>query len=85
MSATRHFGHGVEAKSIDRRLAAELPFDQQRDDAVFSDGQRRTWSAERLSRASPRISTLDVIERVKPLDRQAAQVRQLRRELNYEL
>jgi hypothetical protein len=74
----------VEAKSIDRRLAAELPFDQQRDSVVFSDGQRRTWLAERLSRASPKISTLDVIERV-PLDRQAAPVRQLRRELNYEL
>jgi conjugative relaxase-like TrwC/TraI family protein len=75
----------VEAKSIDRRLAAELPFDQQRDDVVFSDGQRRTWLAERLSRASPKISTLDVIERVQPLDRQAAQVRQQRRELSHEL
>ncbi|WP_371422028.1 MobF family relaxase [Tardiphaga sp.] len=75
----------VEANSIDRRLAAELPFDQQRDDVVFSDGQRRTWLAERLSRASPKISTLDVIERVKPLDRQAAQVRQQRRELSHEL
>lgn len=75
----------VEAKSIDRRLAAELPFDQQRDDLVFSDGQRRAWLAERLSRASPKISTLDVIERIKPLDRQAAQVRQPRRELSHEL
>ncbi|MDO8981324.1 MAG: MobF family relaxase [Afipia sp.] len=75
----------VEAKSIDRRLAAELPFDQQRDSVVFSDRQRRTWLAERLSRASPKISTLDVIERVQPLDRQAAQVRQQRRELSHEL
>jgi conjugative relaxase-like TrwC/TraI family protein len=75
----------VDAKSIDRRLAAELPFDQQRENLVFSDAQRRTWLAERLSRASPKISTLDVIERVKPLDRQADQARQRRRELSHRL
>lgn len=75
----------VDAKSIDRRLAAELPFDQQRESVVFSDEQRRTWLAERLSRASPKISTLDVIESVKPLDWQAAQIRQPRREISHEL
>jgi hypothetical protein len=75
----------VDAKSIDRRLAAELPFDQQRESLVFSDAQGRNWLAERLSRASPKISTLDVIENVKPFDRQAQQVRQQRRELSYEL
>ena len=51
----------VDAKAIDRRLTAELPIDRQRDDLVFSDEQRRVWLAERLSRASPKVSTLDVI------------------------
>jgi ATP-dependent exoDNAse (exonuclease V) alpha subunit len=74
----------VDAKNIDRRLSAELPFDQQREDAVFSDAQRRSWLAERLSRASTKISTLDVIESVKPVDRHTEQARR-RRELGHEL
>lgn len=75
----------VDSKSIDRRLSAELPFDQQREGAVFSDAQRRRWLAERLSRASTKMSTLDVIDSVRPIDGQTEQVRQRRRELGHEL
>lgn len=75
----------VDAKSIDRRLASELPFDQQRDDLVFSASQRQNWLAERLARASPKISTLDVIESSRPLERQTEKDRHHRRELSYEL
>jgi ATP-dependent exoDNAse (exonuclease V) alpha subunit len=71
----------VDAKTIDRRIASELPFDQQRDDLAFCEAQRRSWLAERLSRASAKISTLDVIESTKPIERQAEQ----RRELSHEL
>jgi hypothetical protein len=74
----------VDAKSIDRRLTAELPFDQQQDDLAFSAAQRRAWLAERLSRASLKISTLDVIE-TRQLDRSAERARQQRRELSYEI
>ncbi|MBI2715689.1 MAG: hypothetical protein HYX37_14745 [Rhizobiales bacterium] len=52
----------VDAKAIDRRLIAELPIDRQRDDLAFSETERREWLAERISRAAPKISTLDVIE-----------------------
>ena len=75
----------VDAKSIDRRLASELPYDQQRDDLVLSASQRQNWLAERLSRASPKISTLDVIESSRPLERQMERDRYHRRELSYEL
>ncbi|KAH2819881.1 hypothetical protein KXV85_003361, partial [Aspergillus fumigatus] len=75
----------VDAKSIDRRLAAELPFDQQRDDVVFSASQRQNWLAERLSRASPKISTLDVIEGSRPRARQTEKDRHHRRQRSYEL
>ena len=75
----------VDAKSIDRRLAAELPFDQQRDDLVFSARQRQNWLAERLSRASPKISTLDVIESSGLVERQTERDWHRRRELSYEL
>ncbi|WP_061026761.1 MobF family relaxase [Bradyrhizobium sp. CCH5-F6] len=75
----------VDAKSIDRRLASELPFDQQRDGLVFSASQRQSWLAERLSRASPKISTLDVIESSRPLQRQLERDRHHRREFSYEL
>lgn len=75
----------VDAKSIDRRLASELPFDRQRDDLVFSAHQRQSWLGERLSRASPKISTLDVIEGSLPLERQTEKDQHHRRELSYEL
>jgi len=75
----------VDAKSIDRRLASELPFDQQRDDLVFSESQRQSWLAERLSRASPKISTLDVIERTSSRERQPELHRHPHRELSHEL
>ncbi|MCX7321284.1 MAG: relaxase domain-containing protein [Hyphomicrobiales bacterium] len=75
----------VDAKSIDRRLSAELPFDQQRDDFAFSTTQRQSWLAERLSRASPKVSTLDVIESSRLLERQAERDRHYRRELSHEL
>lgn len=75
----------VDAKSVDRRLASELPFDQQRDDLDFTEGQRREWLGERLSRASPKISTLDVIEGASRLDRKAERLRERRRELGHEL
>lgn len=75
----------VDAKSIDRRLACELPFDQQREDLDFTEAQRREWLGERLSRASPKISTLDVIEGASSLDRRAERLRERRRELSHEL
>lgn len=73
----------VDAKSIDRRLTAELPIDRQQDDLAFPDVERRAWLAERLTRASPKVSTLDVIEGPRALDRQVERSR--RRELSHEL
>jgi conjugative relaxase-like TrwC/TraI family protein len=73
----------VDAKGIDRRLTAELPIDRQQDDLVFPDAERRAWLAERLTRASPKVSTLDVIEGPRALDRQVERGR--RRELSHEL
>ncbi len=75
----------VDSKSIDRYLASELPVDRQHDDVIFSEAQRREWLAERLSRAAPKISTLDVIEGTSPLDRKTEQLRERRRELSHEL
>lgn len=75
----------VDAKSIDRHLTAELPFDRQHDGLVFSAARRREWLAQRLSRAAPKISTLDVIEGASPLDRKAEHLRERRRELSHEL
>nr|WP_311538802.1 MobF family relaxase [uncultured Bradyrhizobium sp.] len=75
----------LDAKSINRRLASERPFDQQRDDLVFSETQRREWLAERLSRAAPKISTIDVIEGARPLDRKVENSFERRRELSHEL
>lgn len=75
----------VDAKSIDRHLAAELPIDQQDDYLVFSEAQRREWLAERLSRASPKVSTLDVIEGTTVVERKAEQERRSRQELSHEL
>jgi len=75
----------VDAKAIDRQLACQRPFDRQRDSLVFADAERRSWLAERLSRASPKISTLDVIEGAMPLERKVEQARQPRRELSHEL
>ncbi|MEY9123299.1 AAA family ATPase [Bradyrhizobium yuanmingense] len=75
----------VDAKNIDRCLASELPFDQQRDGLVFSASQRQSWLAERLARASPKISTLDVIESSRPIERQTEKDRRHRRELSHEL
>jgi ATP-dependent exoDNAse (exonuclease V) alpha subunit len=51
----------VDAKAIDKRLTAELPIDRQRDDLAFTEQRRRAWLAERISRASPKVSTWDVI------------------------
>jgi conjugative relaxase-like TrwC/TraI family protein len=73
----------VDAKAIDQRLTADLPIDRQRDDLVFPDAERRAWLAERLTRASPKVSTLDVIERPRLLDRQVE--RGKRQELSHEL
>jgi len=81
--AREHTTLVVDAKSIDRRLTAELPIDRQQDDLVFPDAERRAWLAERLTRASPKVSTLDVIEGPRALDRQIE--RGHRRELSHEL
>lgn len=76
----------VDAEGIDRRLTAELPIDRQRDDLVFPGDRRRVWLAERLSRASPKVSTLDVIEANEARDLHAERVRQHERdELGHEL
>ncbi|KQT12631.1 MULTISPECIES: MobF family relaxase [Bradyrhizobium] len=75
----------VDSQRIDRHLASELPFDRQHDGSAFSETQRREWLAERLSRAAPKISTLDVIEGVSFPDRKAEHLRDRRRELNHEL
>jgi ATP-dependent exoDNAse (exonuclease V) alpha subunit len=58
-----------DTTAIDRRLVSELPLDQQGDNLEFSDAQRREWLAERVSRASPKISTLDVIEPSQSIER----------------
>jgi Viral (Superfamily 1) RNA helicase len=52
----------VDVKGIDRRLMSDLPLDRQRDDLTFSQAQRCAWLGERLSRASPKISTLEVAD-----------------------
>jgi ATP-dependent exoDNAse (exonuclease V) alpha subunit len=76
----------VDAKAINRRLTAELPIDRQRDDLVFSDEQRRVWLAERLSRASPKVSTLDVIAAPRVAELRIERTRhQQREELSHEL
>jgi conjugative relaxase-like TrwC/TraI family protein len=75
----------VDAKGIDRHLASELPVDRQHEGLIFSEAQRREWLAERLSRAAPKISTLDVIEGVSYLYRKAEHLRERRRELSHEL
>jgi hypothetical protein len=46
--------------------------------------KRRVWLAERLSRASPKISTLDVIEGPGDLRAQSKLVRDRAREFNHE-
>jgi ATP-dependent exoDNAse (exonuclease V) alpha subunit len=76
----------VDAKGIDRRLAAELPIDRQRDDLHFPAEQRQAWLAERLSRASLKISTLDVIEAGRHSEQAAQLAHDRHREgLGYEL
>jgi ATP-dependent exoDNAse (exonuclease V) alpha subunit len=75
----------VDAKGIDRRLTSELPFDEQRDDLAFSEALRRRWLAERLSRASPKTSTLDVIESTALVAQQLERQRRLNHELGHEL
>ena len=72
----------VDAKGIDRRLAAELSIDLQRDDLRFADEDRRVWLAERLSRASLKISTLDILESGRRSEQLAQRGRE---ELGYEL
>jgi conjugative relaxase-like TrwC/TraI family protein len=74
----------IDAKSIDRRLGSELPIDRQHDDLTFPMEKRRVWLAERLSRASPKISTLDVIEGPGDLRAQSKLVRDRAREFNHE-
>ncbi|MBI3705070.1 MAG: AAA family ATPase, partial [Rhizobiales bacterium] len=73
----------VDAKAIDRRLSTELPIDRQRDDLVFADGERRAWLAERLARASPKVSTLDVIEGSRKAEKQFALVKVRQLELDH--
>lgn len=75
----------VDAKSIDRRLAADLPFDRQTDDLAFVAAERRAWLAERLSRASPKQSTLDIIEGPRAPLMQPDRQRHRSRELTHEL
>ena len=75
----------VDAKSIDRRLTAEFPIDRQTDDHAFAAAERRAWLAERLSRASPKQSTLDIIEGPRAPEMQADRQRHRSRELRHEL
>lgn len=63
------YGRSVRARYSDRwpaemhaEAAAERPFDRQLDDPVFADAERHACLVEHLSRASPKISTLDVTE-----------------------
>ena len=51
----------VDGAVIDKRLAADQPIDRQREDQRFSTAERRGWLAARLSRASMKETTLDVI------------------------
>lgn len=75
----------VDAKSINRRLTAELPIDRQTDDLAFAAAERRAWLTERLSRASPKQSTLDIIEGPRAPEMQAHRQRHRSRELTHEL
>jgi hypothetical protein len=74
----------VDAKGIDRRLGSELPIDRQHDELTFPMEQRRVWLAERLSRASPKISTLDVIEGPQALHLLSKRVRDRGRDFSHE-
>ena len=52
----------INNEIIDHGLRAEASIDRQGNDAQFSNEERRQWLASRISRASPKISTLDVID-----------------------
>jgi conjugative relaxase-like TrwC/TraI family protein len=51
----------VDGAAIDKRLASDLPIDRQSEDRRFSAAERRGWLAARLSRASAKETTLDVV------------------------
>ena len=51
----------VDGAAIDKRLSADQPIDRQNEDRRFSASERRGWLAARLSRASTKETTLDVI------------------------
>ncbi|MGE0768547.1 MAG: MobF family relaxase [Hyphomicrobiaceae bacterium] len=50
----------VDRSAIDMRLAADRPIDWQDDPLATSEDERRSWLAERLSRAVMKNSTLDI-------------------------
>lgn len=75
----------VDAKSIDRRLTADLPIDRQTDELAFAAAERRAWLADRLSRASPKQSTLDIIEGSRAPQMQPDRQRHRSQELTHEL
>ena len=51
----------VDAKAIDRQIAANLPVDLQHHDAEVSADERRAWLAARLCRAHIKETTLDAV------------------------
>jgi hypothetical protein len=65
-------------------VGSELPIDRQHDDLTFPREQRRVWLAECPSRASPKISTLDLIEGPQAARRLSKRVRDRGRESSYE-
>jgi hypothetical protein len=70
---------------INHGLRAEAPIDCQGDGRVFSKEERRRWLAGRISRASPKISTLDVIDGSRDAYSRLAPEQAQSRELGYEL
>ncbi len=52
----------INTEVLDHGLRAEASIDRQGDGAAFSNEERQHWLAARISRASPKISTLDVID-----------------------
>ena len=83
----------VDGAAIDKRLVSDQPIDRQIDDRRFSDAERHAWLAARLSRATMKETTLDVISiaqreaepAVRPRERDAVGKPERRRDQSREL
>lgn len=75
----------IDATAIDCHLLAERPLDQQHRDVTFAEPERRAWLAGRLSRSSPKLSTVAVIEASHEPAGSHARLASRSRELDHEL